>query len=139
LTDGGWKLVYTQTPAVQTDLEQKESGGLNATYSIGLLLGEDGMISDVRWGSAADTAGLAPGMHLLDVNGKNFSVPAMREAMKLASETHGDLLLTVSNTGYKRTVHIPCPEGEQYPLLVRITGVPDLLDEIAKPIPDTNR
>jgi predicted metalloprotease with PDZ domain len=139
LMDGGWKLVYTQTPSVQTDMEQKESGGLNAMYSIGLLLGEDGMISDVRWGSAADTAGLAPGMHLLDVNGKRFTVPAMREAMKLASEKHGDLLLTASNTGYTWTVHIPCPEGEQYPHLVRITGVTDLLDEIAKPIPDTNR
>jgi predicted metalloprotease with PDZ domain len=121
------------------ELEQKDTGGLNAMYSIGLKLADNGTIADVGWGSAADAAGLAPGMHILDVNDENFSVPAMREAMKLASETHGDLLLTLSNTGYQRTVHIPCPKGEQYPHLARIAGVTDLLDEIAKPIAGTSR
>jgi len=139
ITDGGWTLAYTQAPTEQMELEQKDTGGLNAMYSIGLALADNGTVTDVGWGSAADTAGLAPGMHILDVNGKNFSIPAMREAMKLAAEAHGDLLLTVSNTGYKRTVHVPCPKGEQYPHLARTTGVTDLLDEIAKPIAGTRR
>jgi predicted metalloprotease with PDZ domain len=139
LTEGGWTLAYAQTPTEQMDLQQKDTGGLNAMYSIGLELDGRGMIADVRWSSAADTAGLAPGMQVLDVGGKSFSVPAMREAMKVAHETHGDLLLTVSNTGYKRTVHIPCPEGEQYPHLVRTAGVTDLLNEIAKPISGARR
>lgn len=139
ITDGGWTLVYTQTPTELMESEQKESGDLNAMYSIGLQLGGNGAIFDVGWGSAADAAGLAPGMRVLDVNGKDFSVPAMRDAMKSAAETHGDLLLTVSNTGYKRTVHIPCPKGEQYPHLERTTGATDLLDEIAKPIAGVNR
>ncbi len=138
ITDGGWALTYAQTPTEQMDLEQKDTGGLNAMYSIGLQLADNGTIADVGWGSAADAAGLAPGMHLLDVNGEKFSVPAMREAMKLASETHGDLLVTVTNTGYTRTVHIPCPKGEQHPHLARITGVSDLLNEIAKPIAGTS-
>jgi hypothetical protein len=55
--------------------------------------------------------------------------------MKVARETHRDLMLTVRNTGYQRAVHIPCPEGEQYPYLARAASVTDLLDEIAKPIP----
>lgn len=134
LTEGGWILAYAQTPTVQMDLAQKDTGGLNAMYSIGLELGDRGMITDVRWGSAADTVGLAPGMLVLDVGGESFSVQVMREAMKVAHETHRDLLLTVKNTGYQRAVHIPCPEGEQYPHLARATGT-DLLDEIAKPIP----
>jgi len=74
-------------------------------------------------------------MVVLDVGGKTFSVQLMREAMKVAHETHRDLLLTVRNTGYQRAVHIPCPVGEQYPHLARATGVADLLEKIAKPIP----
>jgi predicted metalloprotease with PDZ domain len=135
ITEGGWTLAYTQTPTAQMELEQKDTGSLNAMCSIGLELGDHGMIADVRWGSAADAAGLAPGMLVLDVGGKSFSAPVMRKAMKAAHETHRDLLLTVRNTGYQRTVHIACPEGEQYPHLARAAGVTDLLDEIAKPIP----
>jgi predicted metalloprotease with PDZ domain len=56
------------------ELEQKDTGSLNAMYSIGLELGDHGMIADVRWGSAADAAGLAPGMLVVDVGGKSFSV-----------------------------------------------------------------
>jgi predicted metalloprotease with PDZ domain len=134
LTDGGWSLAYAQTPTQQMALAQQDAGGLNAMYSIGLELSGNGTITDVRWGSAADAAGLAPGMRVLDASGKTFSVDAMRQAMKTTHDTHGELLLTVSNTGYQRAIQISCPDGEQYPYLGRKDGVPDLLDEIAKPI-----
>lgn len=52
------------------------TGSLNALYPIGLKPDGHGMITNVRWGLAADTAGLAPAMQVLDVDGRNFSVPA---------------------------------------------------------------
>ncbi|MGD0909764.1 MAG: M61 family peptidase [Candidatus Acidiferrales bacterium] len=139
LTEGGWNLGYAETPTEQMAVAAHDTGSLNAMYSIGLELSGNGMITDVGWGSAADAAGLAPGMRVLDAGGKAFTVDAMRQAMKTAQATHTDLLLTVSNTGYKHAVHIPCPQGEQYPHLTRKEDVPDLLDDIAKPIAITQR
>jgi predicted metalloprotease with PDZ domain len=120
-------------------LEQQESGDLNAISSAGFELSNDGTVTDVKWGSGADIAGLAPGMRILTVDAKPYSVASMRDAMDLAHETKNPIALTISNTGYERSIQIPCPEGQRYPHLQRTPGTPDLLDDIARPIASASR
>ena len=84
ITDGGWALARRKLLQSRWTLNRRtRRPQRNVLHRPSACRQRN--VADVGWGSAADAAGLAPGMHLLDVNGEKFSVPAMREAMKLAS------------------------------------------------------
>jgi predicted metalloprotease with PDZ domain len=135
IEQGGWKLVYTDKP---NEYEQAHSSifgrgvaGENVWYSLGLNLDAQGTIGDVRVGSAADTAKLAPGEKIVAVNGTIYSADAIKDAVH-ATKTGGPMNLIVQNDTHVRSVAIDYHDGERYPHLERIDGTPDYLDEITK-------
>lgn len=137
IEQGGWKLVYTDKPneyeeARSTDFHRGQSGE-NVWYSLGLKLDAQGAISDVRVGSPADAAKLAPGEKIMAVNELVYSGDAMKDAVR-ATKTGGPMNLIVQNDIHVRTVAIDYHDGERYPHLERIEGTPDYLDEITKPL-----
>jgi predicted metalloprotease with PDZ domain len=136
-SQGGWKLVYTDKPNEYEEASSSAFGrglaGTNVWYSLGLRLDGEGAIGDVRVGSPADAAKLAPGEKILAVNGMVYSGDAMKDAVH-ATKTGGPMNLIVQNDTHVRTVAIDYHDGERYPHLVRIDGTPDYLDEIAKPL-----
>jgi predicted metalloprotease with PDZ domain len=74
ITRGGYKIVYQDHPTESFETLMKAYSrrggtGPNVWYSLGLQLGADGTIHDVRWGSLADKAKLAPGQKIIAVNG----------------------------------------------------------------------
>ena len=71
---GGWKLVYTDTPNAMDKAMEKVRHGVNLAYSLGLSASGKGDIYDVQWDSAAFKAGLVPGLTIVAVNGKDYSV-----------------------------------------------------------------
>ncbi|MEO6925116.1 MAG: M61 family peptidase, partial [Rhodanobacter sp.] len=81
----GWRLVYTDQPSrYQNALENVGNGelsgkGVNAMFSVGLFLDNDGKISDVLWDGPAFKAGLAPGMKLVAINGRQYSTQVLRD------------------------------------------------------------
>jgi predicted metalloprotease with PDZ domain len=129
----GYKLAYTDKPNYWTQLEEGE-GGLNARYSLGLSVGTTGRIGDVIVGGVADKAGLAPGFVIHAVNGRTFSPELLRAAMKDAKGSGPAIELIVENTGYFKVVKLDYHDGERYPQLVRVEGVPDRLDDILAPM-----
>lgn len=135
IEQGGWKLVYTDKPNAYEEASSsafgRGVGGTNVWFSLGLKLDGQGAISDVRVGSPADAAKLAPGEKILAVNGNVFSGDSLQDAVK-ATKTGGGLSLIVQNDTHIRTVTIDYHEGEKYPHLERIEGTPDYLDEITK-------
>ena len=60
----GWKVVYddARSPLVKAIEEERDS--VNAAYSIGLWLKEDGLIADTVEGMPAAKAGIGPGMRV---------------------------------------------------------------------------
>jgi predicted metalloprotease with PDZ domain len=129
----GYKLAYTDKPNYWTQLEEGE-GGLNARYSFGLSVGSTGRIGDVIVGGVADKAGLAPGFVIHAVNGRAFSPELLRAAMKDAKGSGPAIELIVENTGYFKVIKLDYHDGERYPQLVRVEGVPDRLDDILAPM-----
>jgi predicted metalloprotease with PDZ domain len=128
----GWKLVYDEYPTVMA--RGSESGGhvMGAVYSIGLELGEDGMITDTTEGMPAALAGIGPGMKLIAVNGHRYSPEVLREALRAGKSGTAPLELLVENTDYYKTYKLDYHGGERYPRLVRDESKPDLLTEIYK-------
>jgi predicted metalloprotease with PDZ domain len=101
-------------------------------YSIGLDLREDGTISDTTEGMPAALAGIGPGMKLVAVNGRQYSVEVLRDALRAGKSATAPLELLVENTDYYKTYKLDYHGGERYPHLVRDDAKPDLLSEIYK-------
>jgi len=126
----GWKLIYDNTPSELFRIEERITEQVNASYSIGLLLKQDGTVVDAMEGMPAAKAGIGPGMRVVAVNGRRFSADALRDALR---DSSAPLALLVENTEYFKTYNLDYHGGEKYPHLVRDSSKPDVLSEIIKP------
>lgn len=134
ITNGGWKLIYTEEPSQYTKDTEKNHGLVDARFSIGLSLDDKGGISDVLWGSPAAVAGIAPGTVLAAVNGRKYNPDLLRDALKVGKESHSPLELLVISGDFYKNYSLNYHGGERYPHLVRDESKPDVLTEIIKPI-----
>jgi predicted metalloprotease with PDZ domain len=128
----GWKLVYDETPSELLKARKRERKEINAEYSIGLLLEEDGNIVDTVEGMPAAKAGVGPGMKLVAVNGRRFSADVLCDALKATKNSSDPLELLVESTEYYKVYKLDYHGGQQYPHLVRDESKPDVLTEIIK-------
>lgn len=133
---GGYKLVYQDRPSKgeRTLTVSRRGGGLNVWYSLGIRVGADGTVGDIRWDGAGDRAKLAPGMKILIVNGMVFSSDALRAAIIKAKTDAAPIHLTVQQENTVITLDVDYHEGEKYPIMVRVEGTPSYLDDITMPL-----
>jgi predicted metalloprotease with PDZ domain len=129
----GWKVEYSDKPP-ENGGRGRFGEGVNATYSIGLRLGNDGAVQDSIVGGLAYNAGITAGMRVVAVNARAFTPDLFRDVLKASKNTSQPIRLLVLNDDYYKTCVIDYHGGERYPHLVREEGKPDLLDEIAKPL-----
>jgi predicted metalloprotease with PDZ domain len=137
LENSGWRLVYNETSN-----DSRSSGEIamhltDVQFSLGFLVrdsgGENGdEVIDVVPGSPAAQAGIAPGMKLVAVDGRKWSPDDLRAAIRQAKSEHGPIELLIENEDFFQTYQVDYHGGERYPHLERISGKPDLLNEIAK-------
>src|SRR5580658_9413380 len=126
----GWKVVYDDTPSELVKARKREYKEINAEYSIGLLLDENGNIVDTVEGMLAAKAGIGPGMKIVAVNGQRFTADRLSDALKGGKNSPDPLELLVENTDYYKTYKLDYHGGEKYPHLVREESKPDVLSEI---------
>ncbi len=130
----GYKFVLNDTPnkfiAGRTALT---GGGVPGWYDVGLNIGGNGSISDVREGSAAWNAGLAPAMTVVSVNDRAFDGDVWTEAVKNAKGTTTPIHLMVKQGVWFQRVDIDYHDGLKYPHLERIPGTTDMFVDIARP------
>ncbi|HZU30398.1 MAG TPA: M61 family peptidase [Candidatus Angelobacter sp.] len=134
ITNGGWRLVYTDQKNTTMDAREKSSGGLDLSFSLGLIASKEGDLRDVIPGSEAYAAGLGPGMKIIAVNGRKWSKDVMRAALRAAKHNQQPIAVLAENGEYFNTYQVNYHEGERYPHLVRADGQPDFLDDIIKPM-----
>jgi predicted metalloprotease with PDZ domain len=138
ITRGGYKLIYQDHPsesiAGMMSGGRRGGGGPNVWYSLGLQVGGDGTIYDVRWGSLADKAKLAPGQKLIAIDGKVFSGEALEQAITAAKTGTDPLKFLMQSQDYITPVSIDYHDGMKYPVMVRVEGTKDYLDEITTPL-----
>lgn len=132
ITDGGWKLVYTDKPNTQVRVGDHNRKSVDLLYSIGAMLKEDGSVMDVNPNLAAARAGLAPGMKIITVNGRAWSIDVLHEAITAAKSSTTPIELVVENGSFTSTYKLNYHGGERYPHLERDSTKPDLLGEVIK-------
>jgi len=137
IVGGGYRLTYTDRPSDFFKARETQRKQIDATYSIGVLLANDGdnagTIRDIRLDSAAFAAGLAPGMRVVAVDGRKFSPDTFHEALRAHARKASSLQLIVAHDDFFRVVEIDARAGERFPHLVREPGEPDVLAKIYAP------
>jgi predicted metalloprotease with PDZ domain len=138
IEQGGYKLVYKDQPNPSEKIMAAAGGrrlaGVDCWYSIGLRIGADGGIADVRWNGPADKARLAPGEKVIAINGQIFSPDVLREAIRAAKGNSEPIHLIVQADTFVSNADIDYHDGERYPVLERVEGTPDYLDDLTKPL-----
>ncbi len=135
---GGYKLVFKDKPSpterMLAGVFGRRGGGIDVWYSLGLRLGPDGTIFDVRWGGPSDKAQLAPGEKILAVNGQIFSPETLKDAIKTAKGKAEPIKVILQHDSYVSDAEIDYHDGERYPVLERVQGAPDYLVDITTPL-----
>jgi predicted metalloprotease with PDZ domain len=138
IEQGGYKLVYKDTPSKSektlASVGSRRGAGIDVWYSLGLRVNGEGQIADVRWSSPADDAKLAPGQKIYAVNGEVFSGDKLKAAIRKAKGTTEPIHLILEQDGFVTLADLNYHDGERYPILVRVDGTPDYLDDITKPL-----
>jgi predicted metalloprotease with PDZ domain/ketosteroid isomerase-like protein len=142
---GGYKLVYADKPnpsamtlqAALSSIPGTSVLPVDAWYSIGLSVGGDGSIRDVRWGGPADKAKISPGDKVIAVNGQIFSGDRLQAAIRDAKGKTEPIHLMIQTETFVSSADIDYHDGERYPVLERVEGSPAYLDDITKPLTAT--
>ncbi len=107
---------------------------MNAWYSIGLLVSGEGTIEDILWNGPADKVGLHPGQKIIGVNGQAYSGDLLKAAIKNATGKTEPIHLIVQSDTFLSTVELDYHDGPRFPVLERVNGTTDYLDDITKPL-----
>ncbi|MHB1544107.1 MAG: M61 family metallopeptidase [Gammaproteobacteria bacterium] len=133
LRRSGWRLVYTAKPNRFMVAQEKIRHDNNQWLTYGIRIGRTGVIFDVRKGSPAWRAGLAPGMKIRAVNGQKYSVPLLNWILKQSEHTHRPTVFLVETDGWYGHKTVSYFGGPRFPHLVRIPGTVNLLARIMAP------
>jgi predicted metalloprotease with PDZ domain len=130
ITRGGYRLVFTEERSDYQKDQEMHARGADFMYSIGIAIGEGGVISQVQWDSPAFNVGLAVGETVIAVNGDSYSADGLRRAVTAAKTSHDPIELLIKAGDQYRTIAIDYHNGLRYPHLERVRGTPDRIGAI---------
>ncbi|MDP3858790.1 MAG: hypothetical protein Q8Q73_13615 [Stagnimonas sp.] len=133
LARSGWKLAFVPEPTAFVKSNEERNKYKDFSWSLGLVVGKEGALEDVLWGSPAFAAGLSKGDSLVAVNGRGYSADFLKQAIVDAQKGGEPIELLLKNLDRWRSVKIDYREGPRYPKLERLPGTPDRLSAILKP------
>jgi predicted metalloprotease with PDZ domain len=138
IEQGGYKLIFQDKPSATeralSRVRMRRPAGPDCWFSIGLRVEDSGNISDVRWNGPGDKARIAPGEKIIAVNGQIYSSDALRAAIRGAKGSTEPIHLIVQADSFVNMIDVDYHDGERFPVLERVGGSPDYLDDITKPL-----
>ena len=128
ITRGGYRLVYSETPGNYWSSREKAREQVDLSYSLGLVIGKDGLVKDVTWGGPAFAAGIASGTTLIATNGDKYDDDKLKQVITAAKGETQAIALLIRQNDHFRTVELPWHGGLRYPHLERVGTGPARLD-----------
>ncbi|MFL6843304.1 MAG: M61 family metallopeptidase [Allosphingosinicella sp.] len=136
INQGGYRLVYTDTPTDWFKAGEKKSKGVDLTFSGGFSVStKDGNVTTVIWDSPAFDAGLTVGSKILAVNGRTFDGDGLKRAIAAAGKSKEPVRLLVQSGDSFRTAELAWHGGLRYPRLQPTAGGKGSLDALLQPLP----
>jgi predicted metalloprotease with PDZ domain len=134
ITNGGWRLVFNDKQSDYQKAIEEANKTADFSYSLGVRIGNEGEVSDAIPGTRAYDAGIGPGMKIVAINGRSYSIEALHEAVKAAKSSTKPIVLLLRNGTSVETFELNYHDGDRYPHLERDASKPDLLSRIIKPL-----
>lgn len=135
LTLGGYRLVYSSEQSAFLRDQEKRSGEINLSYSLGMTIGKGGHVSSIVWDGPAFKAGMTTASEIVGVNGRTYSDDALRDAVAKAEGGKDPIRLIVRSGRTIGEVPVQWSGGLRYPRLEKV-GVGDgSLDRLLAPLP----
>jgi len=132
MTRAGWRLVYNDKPNAYIRDREKDRKLTDLSYSLGLVVSKDAVLTEVVWEGPAFKAGLTTNTTLVAVGGRSYSADLLKEAIAAAKQDHEPMELLVKNQDRYRTVRIDYTGGLLYPHLEQIPDRHDGLSDVFK-------
>ncbi len=133
LARGGYKLVYTETPSDYFKNAEDRRKVTDLTYSLGMVIGNEGRLTDVMWEGFAYQKGFTVGTQIVAVDGSAYRADRLKDAIREAHKSGGSIELLVKNGDRYRTIRMDYHDGLRYPHLERTPNVSAHLDQIFAP------
>jgi predicted metalloprotease with PDZ domain len=127
LARAGYRLVYSETPSAFFQATEAESGAMDLSLSLGLVVGKTGLVKTVSWEGPAFKAGISLGAQLVRIGKQPYSDEVLKEAIKAAAQSKQPIEVTYNADGTMHTVTISYFDSLRYPHLQRIPGSIDRL------------
>ena len=135
IEQGGYKLVYTDTPTDWFKAGEKKTKTIDVSYSGGFTVStRDSSVTSVIWDGPAFDAGLTVGSKILAVNGRSFDGDALKRAIVAATKSKEPIRLLVQNGDTFRTLDLDWHGGMRYPRLQPTAGGKGTLDALLQPL-----
>jgi len=134
IEQAGWSLVYNDQPNLAIARVEHLGHSADLNDSLGFTARNDGRIGDVIPNSPAAQAGIVSGSQIIAVDGRKFSTEELRDVVKASTAGTQPIELIVESGGFYTTKRIAYHGGIRYPHLERVTGKPDLLEVLGKPL-----
>ena len=129
----GYRLVYTAVPPPSFAAGEKTRKVADFTYSGGFVVGKDGQVTSVSWGSPAFDAGLTLGSTIVSIGGTAYSDDRMKAAIAAAKDGKAPIPLLVREGERYRHVALDWQGGLRYPRLEKIGSGEAGLDRLLTP------
>src|SRR4029077_3698150 len=133
LTRGGYKLIYTDKPSEYFRSSEERRKITDLTYSLGLVIGGEGRLTDVLWEGPAYQKGLTVGAQIVAVDGTSYRADRFKDAVTDAAHSQTPIELLIKNGDHYRTVTFDYHDGLRYPHLERVGEGTARLDQILEP------
>lgn len=134
IESAGWRLVYNDQPNLAIQHYEHASKSIDLNDSLGFTVRDTGSIGDVIPNSPGARAGVVTSSRIIAVNGRKFSSDALRDVVKASTTSSAPIELIVEAGEFYNTARIAYTGGIRYPHLERVTGKPDLLEVLGRPL-----
>jgi predicted metalloprotease with PDZ domain len=134
LAQGGYRLTYSDTPPAYFTSREKDRKILDLTYTIGVVIGENGTVSGVAWDSPLFNEGVTSGSTIVAVDGRQYSNDLFRRAITAARGGREPIRLLIKKGDTYREVALDYHGGLRYPVLERVGSGPSSLDALLAPL-----
>ena len=130
----GYRLQYGTEPSDYLAFREKDRGYMSAMDSLGISVNDEGVVyGNLVPGMPGEQAGLAPGMEIVGVNGRKFSLDRVRDAIA-DSVTRGNIAFLILDGDRFDTITVDYDDGPRYLELVRDDSKPDIHTAIFSPV-----
>jgi predicted metalloprotease with PDZ domain len=123
----GFKVVFTDQPNKAIADVERSARRTDLSYSLGLVVSRDALLTEVVWESPAFKAGLTTNTTLVAVNGRTYSAELLKQAITAAAAGGPAVELIVKKQDLYRTITLDYRGGLRYPHFTPLAGREDML------------